>query len=296
MYPNLKTWPLLLTIIFVVLFALTGAAQEKPIVVKGRVNDKLLFLQVTVNGKGPFWFAVDSGAYHSVVDDYVVKEVGLKKLAKSSTTGTGKGTVPIEATEPFTMRIGALKVKVAEPMVIDLSGVPIPKWVHGLVGVEVFEQNVVQIDPITAAFRFFAPEHFTPPANATSVTIENANHRLFLNVTIEVNDHQTVTHRLRVDTGSGDSVADDVVKDGENVQQTTLGNGLGENFKGYSGIYKAVTLGPYTFKKVWGPGSPHPAIGMELLRRFTLTFDLPHGKLYLQPNKNFGEPVPAPGG
>jgi len=33
---------------------------------------------------------------------------------------------------------------------------------------------------------------------------------------------------------------------------------------------------------------------MEMLRRFVVTFDVPHGEIYLEPNSHFGEPFPAP--
>jgi hypothetical protein len=99
---------------------------------------------------------------------------------------------------------------------------------------------------------------------------------------------------MRIDTGSGDSVSDEAVKDSNSTQKTVLGNGIGENYSGYSGIYKAVHVGPFTFENVWGTGSPHPAIGMEMFRRFNVTFDIPHGTLYLEPNLHFREHFPSP--
>jgi len=52
---------------------------------------------------------------------------------------------------------------------------------------------------------------------------------------------------------------------------------------------------PFTFRDSWGPAIPSAAIGMEMFRRFTTTFDVAHGKLYLQPNRRLTEPVPPPG-
>jgi len=37
-----------------------------------------------------------------------------------------------------------------------------------------------------------------------------------------------------------------------------------------------------------------PIVGMEMMRRFTLTFDASRGLLYLEPNMSFTEPFPAP--
>lgn len=45
---------------------------------------------------------------------------------------------------------------------------------------------------------------------------------------------------------------------------------------------------------VWGPSGDQPALGMEILRRFILTFDVPHARLTLQPTPQLNDPVPSP--
>ncbi|HZD46258.1 MAG TPA: hypothetical protein VE109_09265, partial [Acidobacteriaceae bacterium] len=75
---------------------------------------------------------------------------------------------------------------------------------------------------------------------------------------------------------------------------TTLGNGLGTSYQDVSGVYDTVILGPFTFRHVWGPAGAVPIIGMEMMRRFTLTFDTNRALLYLEPNASFHDPVPAP--
>lgn len=273
---------------------LAGSPAPQPVTIPVRQEQKLLYLQVTINGHGPFWFCLDTGAHRSVIDPFLVKELGLTAVEAGSITGTGQGNVSAQKVGALQMRLGALAVNVPEPLVIDLSNVPIPHWVHGLVGAELLDSHVVEIDTEKSTLRVFDPEHFSKPANATSVPLIAADHRFYLDVTLDVAEHETVTHRVRIDTGSADSVADDIVKGASNVRTTTLGNGLGENFKGVSGTYKAVHLGPFEFRNVWGPGSPHPGIGMEMMRRFKLTFDVPHRALYLEPNSHYRDPFPAP--
>jgi len=50
----------------------------------------------------------------------------------------------------------------------------------------------------------------------------------------------------------------------------------------------------HRFERVWGPEAAQPAIGMEIFRRFTATFDVARGKLYLKPNRHLREPIPEP--
>ena len=73
-----------------------------------------------------------------------------------------------------------------------------------------------------------------------------------------------------------------------------LGNGLGASYEDVSGVYDTVVIGPFTFRHVWGPAGAVPIVGMEMLRRFTITFEVRRGLLYLEPNASLSEPVPAP--
>jgi hypothetical protein len=267
--------------------------EAQPIILKARREGKSIYLSVLINGKGPFWFAVDSGAYNSVIDPYVMAQTELKSVGRGTVKGTGAGEVAVEHAEPMKMGIGNLVVPVSDPLVIDLSNAN-PPWMHGLVGAELFEAYTVEMNYDKNEFRIFDAAHFSGPTKGVALPLIAKDHRFFIDVTIDVTDQKTVTHRVRVDTGSEDAVNDEVVKESNTVRETTLGNGIGENFKGYSGVYKAIHLGPYTFHNVWGPGAPNPAIGMEMFRRFIVTFDVPHGRLYLEPNSHFVEPFPAP--
>jgi hypothetical protein len=60
-----------------------------------------------------------------------------------------------------------------------------------------------------------------------------------------------------------------------------------------SGVYDTVVIGPFTFHHVWEPADAVAIVGMEMMRRFTLTFDAKHGLLYLGPNSSFDKPVPS---
>lgn len=262
--------------------------------VHARREGKLFYVPVRVGGHGPYWFCVDTGAHHTIIDPFIVKELGLTVTGTTTTKGTGEGAVAVQRVAPLDITVGGVTLKIAKPWVIDLSGVPIPKWTHGLVGAEFFEAYVVELDPERTTMRFFDPATFRKPRGATAVPLEDANHRLFMRVTIDVNDKQRVERRVRIDTGSSDSVGDEIVKNGRRVQETMLGEGLGTDYKSVSGLVDAVHIGPFVIRDVWGPGTRFPMIGMEMLRRFTMTFDVPHGALYLRANGRLGDAVPAP--
>lgn len=260
-----------------------------------RREGKLFLIPIVVSGHGPYWFCLDTGTHHVVIDPFIAREAGMKVIGQTTTKGAGQGEVPSQRVASFDMTIGGAHLKAEEPLVIDLSSVPIPKWVHGLIGADLLEAYVVEMDPERSTVRLFDARTFQKPAGATEVALEDTNHRFFIPVTIDVNAKETVVRRARIDTGSEDSVGDAIVKDGSHVRETTLGHGLGSDYKAVSGMFDAVRIGPFTIRNVWGPGTPVPEIGMEMLHRFTMTFDVAHHVLYLQPNKRLTDPVPSPG-
>ncbi|HJW94213.1 MAG TPA: retropepsin-like aspartic protease [Thermoanaerobaculia bacterium] len=262
--------------------------------VPARRDGKMFYVPVRIAGHGPYWFCFDTGAHHVILDPTLVKELGLKSLGKTTTKGAGEGDVAVERLAPFDMTVGTAKLHVDQPWIIDLSGVPIPKWCRGIIGAQLLEAYATELNPERSTLRLFDRRTFTKPAGATLLPLEDKDHRLFMNVTIDVNDELTVQRRIRVDTGSEDSVGDESVKQARNVRESALGNGLGSDYTAVSGIFKAVHIGPFTIKDVWGP-SPHvPVIGMEMFRRFTTTWDIAHNAMYLQPNGHLHDAVPAP--
>jgi len=76
-------------------------------------------------------------------------------------------------------------------------------------------------------------------------------------------------------TEQEDWVADEVMKDGTNVRETTLGNALGVN---YGLIGRSQGRPPGAIHLMSGTGGASPGIGMEIFRRF-VTFDVPHRTL-----------------
>jgi predicted aspartyl protease len=272
----------------------SGAAQPASGRFPFKRDGQLMMVQVRINGTEPSWFVVDSGAPHTIFDPTFAQVLGLKVESAPPITGTGSGKVAKSVTGPATMSLNDVKIDLAEPWVIDLSKVPISKEAKGLVGAELFEKFVVEIDPLQSAFTVFDPASFHYTGKGASIPLIVKDGKFFLEANLEVPAGKTATHKLRIDTGSESSVNDEIVQQSAETRRSTLGGGLGENFQSYSGVFTSVKIGPYVLNHVWGPGGSPPIIGMEILRRFVITFDAPHGRIYLEPTPALNEPVPTP--
>lgn len=258
-----------------------------------RPDDRLVNIPVTIDGS-QLWFDVDTGARHSVIDLAAAKRLSLPLIKPARMSGAGHGTAELLHTSPLDIRAGTTSVHIADPWVLDLSHTGTSRRIDGLVGVDFFKARVVRIDPEKQTIGFCnAPPSPSGPSGAT-IPLIVANDRFFINLKLTLPSGLTETHRVRVDTGSGDAVSDDFVRQSSTRRKSTQGVGLGTPYVDYSGLFASVQIGPYAITNVWGPSGNPPAIGMEILRRFILTFDARRGRLGLAPTVRLHDPVSSP--
>jgi Aspartyl protease len=276
---------------------LTSVAVTSPPVplttVHFKPNGKLVFLPVTLE-KRAFWFTLDSGAMHTVIDTATARRIGLHVVGQGRTGGAGQGTVPLLHAAPLQLGVGGVGLHVADPYVIDLSHTGTASHQDGLLGQDFLEAYVVRIDPVDRTFVVYAPSTFRYTGTGTALPLTVRHEKLYIPMTLVLSNGIRAVREARIDTGSEDAASDDLVRRSPERRESVVGVGLGRSYVDYSGVFERVVLGPYTIAQVWGPANPVPTVGMEILRRFTLTFDVPHRRLYLEPNAHLHDPAPTP--
>lgn len=258
-----------------------------------RRDDRLLRVPVQVNGT-PLWFDIDTGARHSVIDRATAKRLKLQILRTDQMGGAGHGTQTMLHAAPLTIAIGGIQQRIVDPWVIDLGHTGTNNHLDGLIGIEFFKAYVVRIDPIAQTVAFCDPAAFKNELSGATIPLVAEDDRLFIQVTLTLPNGINATHRVRVDTGSDDAVSDNLVRQSSIRQKSLQGVGIGTPYVDYSGVFASVRIGPYRIEHVWGPSGDPPAVGMEILQRFILTFDVPHARLTLQPTLQLNDPVPSP--
>src|SRR5262249_12542024 len=154
------------------------------------------------------------------LDPSFVNELGLRMSGGKEVSGTGAGSIPTRSVGRVTADLKGARFTMSAPIVVDLSKVPIPNWTRGLVGAELFENYVVRIDPAQKTLMLYEPRTFHYSGGGSAIPFVLANHRLYFNATLTVRPGLSVTHRLRVDTGSGDSIDDAIVSQSRSTQKT----------------------------------------------------------------------------
>ncbi len=278
-----------------------GAASSKTVgvpsvplaIMRYQANGTLIALPVRVNGSRMLSFVLDSGARHTIVDRAIARDLRLKVVAGGHGSGVGRGTFRQDRAASIMVSIGTIPMKVAEPWIIDLRHVNTNVREDGLIGADMLERYVVRINPIAQTIAFYDPKTFVYTGTGAAVPLHLSHDRLYAEMVLTIGQ-RSVTHRMRVDTGSEDAASDNFVRQSPGRRKSLQGVGLGTPYYDYSGVFDSVRIGPYTIRRSWGASNDHPAFGMEILRRFSMTFDVAAGRLYLEPNRHFHEPVPSP--
>src|ERR1700683_4616050 len=217
------------------------SAANKPLVeITYRPVGKLIYVPVQVNGSRPLWFCFDTGAPNSLIDTATARRLNLKAFTSGVIHGAGKGEVSASDAGEVRLTVGGLATSVPHAKIVDLSKVPVPVREDGLLGAEFIERYVVRIDPARDTIAFYDPKGFAYPGPGKSMPVELTNSRLYVQVGLAAQPGQLVERRVRVDTGSEDSVDDDTVRSSPKTRQTILGNGLGTSYEDVSGVYDSV--------------------------------------------------------
>jgi hypothetical protein len=183
--------------------------------------------------------------------------------------------------------------------------------VNGLIGSELFECFVIQIDPVRKEVVIHNRESFNFKKNTRSyerIPLTIINGKAYVEMDILQENDSMLTLNLLIDTGASLScwiapTADTAIVVPEKTVTAMLGQGLSGTITGLNGRVKKARLGSFEFKKplISYPDSAsisgltvnknrHGSLGNEILRRFSVIFDFPGSALYLKPNRWLNAP------
>ena len=277
-------------------------AGKASVEVPFEVHDGHLFLDVTLNGKGPFRMLLDSGGANVLLPQTVAK-LGLG--ARGGPAGGAKEDVGVVRVDRVGLR--GIVVERQTFAVFDLDallrrveGLP---DVAGVVGYELFRRFPVKLDFERARATFYDPATFRYAGTGEKLPIAFRGTRPQVRGRVD-----GIAGDFVVDTGSRGSLAlalpfveanDLVAKYGAKVEVVS-GAGTGGHLRALLARAKTLELGtvvigdPLTTLSLQQTGAlagPDQAgnLGYGILRQFNVTFDYAAGALYLEKNANFGQ-------
>lgn len=275
----------------------------------------LIFLRARVNNSGPLWFVLDSGAtFPFVIDTRRARALGLKLQGHLTREG-GAGPDVYEASRTRGVSISLSGLKLADQTagVFALQSLESQAGRHldGLVGRDLFTRYVVEIDYLGNEINLYDPQTYTYSGAGESIPLTLRNGLLFVPAKIEMPGRPRLDGKFIVDTGGGlvTAVLTTPFAQSNNLPAPTQRTILDRSFSGLGGETKLLvsratsfTLGNLSVREpviyvsqdkggAMASSDFDGLIGGEILRRFKVVFDYARGRLILEPNAHYTEPV-----
>lgn len=261
------------------------------------------YVDVEINGQGPFHFVFDTGAVN-VMTPATAERLGLGPKGSVKATGTG-GSQSVGTAKVQTITLGGLSQSNQTFYVVDLpSTAGDGVQVDGLIGYEWLKQFPVKFDYDANELTIYADKNpdLSKEGTAIPITLKGKTPLVDGNV-------DGIVGRFTLDTGSNGSLtlstpfieAHDLVNFYHAKTKILSAIGVGGPVYALMARSSKLDLGgatvekPVTFLSLQTKGTSTDKdvagnVGFGVLHRFNVVFDYPHSKLYLTPNTHWREP------
>jgi hypothetical protein len=276
-------------------FSIADGATQASVPIQ--ISKNQVWLDVMLNGKGPFHFAFDTGGAN-VIDSAVAKELGVTSGGLTQVTGAGDASVDTSFAVIKTLQIGDARVTDQVFGVLPIAqgfGVTTGVKMDGLIGYEVLSRFLTTFDYGNKKVVFHMPGSYTPPPGATVVPIA-----LFGTQPQFACDIDAVPATCTLDTGASQSLnfytpfieAHPSVLPTKHSEPGINGFGVGGPTIGTLGRLQTLSFGGLTLHDLVGDYTTQGAGGLALpffganvgggvWKRFTMTLDYHGGTMTL---------------
>jgi uncharacterized protein len=267
--------------------------------------DNRMMVECTVNGKGPFVFAVDTGSPVIAITPEVARAAGVSSGSSSQIGGAGNGTVAAGEGRLASIALGSLSFSNMDANIIDLSEIRtklgFPHF-DGIVGYPILKQFAVFVNVDAGTMAFDAAVPSVPPA-AVSTAFSGVLPRIAARV-------DGVATTVVVDTGDRSSMtlfgpfarAHGYYERPAIAHNIVTGYGIGGPV--YGDVFtlshldvlgaKLTAIAARASRQTGGifatSTSDAGSIGEGVLKRFNIVYDYPHGRMIAWPSRYYSVP------
>lgn len=266
--------------------------------------DNRIFINVRLNGKGPYRFILDSGGYGQISLE-LAREINLPLGEEGQGVGPGQNVIVARETQVAEVEIGDLHLTNQDLRAFsyaDARHVFGTKPFHGVIGLPVFQHLVVKVDYERQKLTFTIPSHFKYKGAGTVVPFELERFAPIVKGEID-----GITTRFTIDTGFRSSLllrspfveSNNLRAKYAPLVEAITGWGGGGSIRSQVTRTKLLKLGsveiqnPVTFFSLQRAGLLATAandaglVGAGVLKQFNVTFDYTRKQLIFEKNRNY---------
>jgi hypothetical protein len=271
--------------------------QTDSIVVPCPPDKNRLFINVRINGRGPFRFMLDSGAGSTVLSQRVAAILGINVSGNTPARGIG-GFGNLGFGDIDSLDIGELTLRFSKIMVADfdsLSG-SIMSDLDGILGYDFFARFPIRIDFPDSILIIYRPGYATKDKFQNDIPLE-----IYYQMPLVTGELDGQPLRLVLDLGAQAGVVLQrnspgfqlVMKRAKELSRTTRIAGIGGSQDVYSAVMDSLRIGSHLITSPTvlalndASGLPLPdyiegLVGFEILKRFDLYLDYSRGRMWLE--------------
>lgn len=275
----------------------TGGA----ISVRASIVNNLVLLDTSVNGSTATPFILDTGASATVIDTRLLTSLGLQTTGQHAAS-TGGGSVEASEVPGVDLRIGGIRLDKLTVAAIDLDNLSAGLGVRvgGILGYDLFNRFVVDIDYAGQRVAFSDPTAFRPPSGSRAIPLILEERVPFINARIE-RDGRSSDAKLEFDTGLTGALtllreyvgAQRLLAPGQPQVAIVTGALLPGRVPATMTRMPILHLGPFELREVVTNVAPNAAaagidgdtvglLGGDSLRRFSVSVDYGRQQVWLR--------------
>jgi hypothetical protein len=277
----------------------------------------LMIIPVFINGSDTLKFILDTGVSHTMITSLKGSVGASFNFAREITLmGLGNGN-EVTAYHSFGNKLELPGVVgVNQSMIIlkddfDYLSQGLGTQIHGLLGYDVFDSFVVEIDYKSRKLTLYDPQFYArrrsdrAKRKMDAVPLSVVRRKPFAKATVQDDLGNTHNLNMLIDSGASNALtlftsADENLEIPDLSIYSFIGIGLSGDIYGHIGRVRRFGLGRYKFKK---PLATFPdeasvqisnyendrsgSIGADVLKRFTVVFNYSAGEMLLKPNASF---------
>lgn len=283
----------------------TASKRDGPVMFEGKrhttswvkfemPDNQRIVLAVKINGM-PAHVMLDSGVGTSALSQELAMKLGLRATGSLNSYGF-TGQVNSQISEGVQISIEEMTINTPRIAIFDLTKLPLfsPHPVVGLLGKDIFDNVIVDVDFENQQIAFRDATGREPFTGATEVGLGRGDFdRRTLSISIEKRPPIEALLDLGADRGlylSPRYVAEQQVFEGKKTS-TSVSIGVEGSGTTQVAVVDNLTAGGVTFRNVpievpstWSFSVP-AVVGFPVLRRLRITFDFPHDRLAMLPNR-----------